>query len=39
MFPDNSADPGQFRASLTINAPDVAYQKLDHGKVFVYSAE
>jgi L-ascorbate 6-phosphate lactonase len=35
MFPDNSVDPAQFRASLRIKAPDVQYQQLDHVKPFV----
>jgi L-ascorbate 6-phosphate lactonase len=38
MFPDNSVDPGQFRASLRMNAPETSYQQLEHGKVFLYSA-
>jgi L-ascorbate 6-phosphate lactonase len=38
MFPDNSVDPAQFRASLTLKAPGVAYQPLDHGKPFVFKA-
>ena len=37
MFPDNAVDPEQFRASLITQAPDVRYQKLEHGKAFVYS--
>lgn len=36
MFPDNGADPAQFRASLAVRAPDVRYQELEHGKVFVF---
>jgi L-ascorbate 6-phosphate lactonase len=35
MFPDNSVDPAQFRASLRIKAPDVQYQQLDYVKPFV----
>ena len=35
MFPDNSADPQQFRAALGLRAPDVAYQELQHGEPFV----
>src|SRR5216683_1293835 len=31
MFPDNRVDPGQFRASLRLRAPDIAYQELQHG--------
>jgi L-ascorbate 6-phosphate lactonase len=37
MFPDNAADPGQFRASLTLRAPEVRYQQLEHGKLFLFS--
>ena len=37
MFPDNSVDPGQFRASLALRAPEVRYLRLEHGKPFVYS--
>jgi L-ascorbate 6-phosphate lactonase len=36
MFPDNAADPKQFRASLGLRAPGVAYQELEHGKVFLF---
>ena len=36
MFPDNSVDPGQFRASLALRAPDVRYLRLEHGKPFVF---
>jgi L-ascorbate 6-phosphate lactonase len=39
MFPDNAVDPQQFRASLTIKAPDVCYQQLEHGKPFVFEAQ
>lgn len=39
MFPDNSADPELFRAALHLRAPDVRYQRLEHGKVFVFTAE
>ena len=35
MFPDNSADPEQFRATLAIRAPESKYQKLVHGQPFV----
>ena len=28
MFADNAVDPGQFRASLTLRAPNVAYTRL-----------
>jgi L-ascorbate 6-phosphate lactonase len=37
MFPDNQADPRQFRASLAINAPDVRYIELKHGEPFLFS--
>jgi L-ascorbate 6-phosphate lactonase len=37
LFPDNSADPKLFRAALAVNAPDVRYQELEHGKPFVFS--
>ncbi len=36
MFPDNSVEPGQFRASLKLNAPGVKYQELRHGERFVF---
>jgi L-ascorbate 6-phosphate lactonase len=39
MFSDNSVDPGQFRASLKLNAPETAYQRLEHGKPWVFSAD
>ena len=38
MFPDNAADPQQFRAAMHIKAPDVAFHELKHGKVFVFSS-
>jgi L-ascorbate 6-phosphate lactonase len=38
MFPDNAVDPGQFRASLKLRAPDVAYQQLEHGRMWVFEA-
>ena len=37
MFPDNCVDPGQFRASLRLKAPEVCYQQLEHGKAFVFA--
>ena len=37
MFPDNAADPAQFRASLRMRAPEVRYQELQHGKAFVFA--
>jgi len=39
MFPDNSVDPLQFRSAMRMRAPGVAYQQLEHGKVFVFSRE
>ncbi|MBS1871617.1 MAG: MBL fold metallo-hydrolase [Acidobacteria bacterium] len=39
MFPDNSADPRQFRASLGLKAPGVRYQELRHGEPFVFSSD
>jgi L-ascorbate 6-phosphate lactonase len=36
MFRENSVDPRQFRASLALNAPDVRYLQLEHGKPFVF---
>lgn len=38
MFADNAVDPRQFRASLRMQAPDVRYQELSHGRPFVFSA-
>jgi len=38
LFADNSVDPGQFRASLAVCAPDVAYRELEHGKLFLLQA-
>jgi L-ascorbate 6-phosphate lactonase len=38
MFPDNSVDPKQFRSALTVKAPGVVYQELEHGKPFVFSS-
>ena len=35
MFPDNAADPEQFRATLAIRAPESRYQKLVHGEPFI----
>jgi L-ascorbate 6-phosphate lactonase len=35
MFADNGADPQQFRAALSLRAPDVFYQQLVHGKPFL----
>jgi len=39
MFPDNAADPRQFRASLKLRAPGVSYQQLRHGEPWVFSAD
>ncbi|MBI4903073.1 MAG: MBL fold metallo-hydrolase [Acidobacteria bacterium] len=36
MFPDNSIDPKQFRATLGLRAPDVRYQELEHGKPYLF---
>lgn len=32
MFPDNSIDPKQFRATLALRAPHVAYHEMTHGE-------
>lgn len=37
MFPDNSVDPKQLRAAMTLKAQDVAYQELRHGVPWVFS--
>lgn len=36
MFADNRVDPSQFRAALTVNAPDVGYRQLEYGKPFLF---
>jgi L-ascorbate 6-phosphate lactonase len=36
MFPDNSADPTQFRAALKLRAPDVRYLAPAHGERVVF---
>lgn len=36
MFPDNCIHPGQFRAALGINAPEVGYQQLEYGKPYLF---
>ncbi|MCS7027061.1 MAG: MBL fold metallo-hydrolase [Bryobacteraceae bacterium] len=36
MFPDNSVDPKQFRATLALQAPGVQYLELEHGKPYVF---
>ncbi|MGO8816969.1 MAG: MBL fold metallo-hydrolase [Terriglobia bacterium] len=38
MFPDNAADPQQFRASLRYRAPEVRYEQLDYVKPFVFKS-
>ncbi len=38
MFPDNCADPSQFRAALKVKTPSTKYQELAHGAPFVFSA-
>ncbi len=38
MFPDNAADPQQFRASLRYRAPEVRYQQLDYVQPFVFKS-
>jgi len=38
MFADNAVDPGQFRASLTLRAPNVAYCRLSHAEPFLLEA-
>lgn len=37
MFPDNAADPAQFRASLAMQAPGVQYHQLEHGRMWLYA--
>jgi L-ascorbate metabolism protein UlaG (beta-lactamase superfamily) len=39
MFPDNSADPRQFCASLKLRAPGVRYQELAYATPFLFSNE
>jgi L-ascorbate 6-phosphate lactonase len=39
MFPDNHVDPGQFRASLSIRAPEVRYRELRHGEPFLFGVD
>jgi len=36
MFPDNGADPKQFRAALKLRAPDVRYLEAEHGKPILF---
>lgn len=36
MFPDNAADPKQFRAALKLRAPAVEYLEAVHGKVILF---
>ncbi|MBK9167251.1 MAG: MBL fold metallo-hydrolase [Bryobacterales bacterium] len=37
MFADNGVDPAQFRASLTLQAPDVRYTQMTHGEPLLLS--
>jgi L-ascorbate 6-phosphate lactonase len=37
MFADNGVDPGQFRASLTLRAPEVRYTQMTHGEPLLLS--
>ncbi len=37
MFSDNSIDPQQFRAALTLQSPDVSYAELKHCEPFIFS--
>jgi len=39
MFADNQVDPKQFRASLMLRAPGVAYQELAYGVPFLFSRD
>lgn len=36
LFPDNAADPRQFRAALAVRAPQVRYRELEYGKLWIY---
>ncbi|MGI0085956.1 MAG: MBL fold metallo-hydrolase [Nitrososphaerales archaeon] len=38
MFPDNAADPEQFRACLRHKAPQVHYERLEHARPFVFKS-
>ena len=38
MFADNAVDPGQFRAALAMNAPQVRYQELEYGRPYLFPA-
>jgi L-ascorbate 6-phosphate lactonase len=38
MFPDNAADPQQFRAALRYKAPEVRYEQLEYVKPFVFKS-
>ncbi len=38
MFPDNAADPQQFRAFLHLRAPQIKYQQLEYVKPFVFKS-
>jgi L-ascorbate 6-phosphate lactonase len=39
MFADNSVDPKQFRASMSMEARGVGYQELKHGEPWIFSAD
>jgi L-ascorbate 6-phosphate lactonase len=39
MFPDNSADPQQFRSALRLRAPDVTYHEMKHGEPWIFSLD
>lgn len=39
LFPDNAADPRQFRAALAVRAPHVRYQQLRHGEAWIYPSD
>jgi L-ascorbate 6-phosphate lactonase len=38
MFPENAADPQQFRAALRYQAPEVRYEQLDYVKPYVFKS-
>lgn len=37
LFPDNAADPQQFRACLAARAPEVRYLQLEHAQAFLFN--
>jgi hypothetical protein len=37
-FPDNAADPQQFRACLHYRASDVRYEQLDYVQPFIFKS-